>query len=79
MEKTMERNIAFAIAEDEAIEREAMQEFISETFENACVIWTAQDGREALEKVEKEAPDMHCPCLCLIRRMPVRSVISFTQ
>ena len=39
MEKTMERNIAFAIAEDEAIE--PMQEF-TETFENACVIWTAQ-------------------------------------
>ena len=75
MEKTMERNIAFAIAEDEAIEREAMQEFISETFENACVIWTAQDGREALEKVEKEAPDI----LIIDIEMPVMNGLKLCE
>ena len=75
MEKMMERNIAFAIAEDEAIEREAMQEFISETFENACVIWTAQDGREALEKVEKEAPDI----LIIDIEMPVMNGLKLCE
>ena len=54
----MEKKIAFAIAEDEAIEREAMQKFIRETFPQADVIWMAQDGREALEKIEKKEPDI---------------------
>lgn len=54
----MENWTSFAIAEDEPIERMAMEEFINGTLENCQVIWTAGNGAQALENIHSHPPDI---------------------
>lgn len=63
-----ERIITFGIVEDEAIERDAMQLFIESSFQDACVLWQAEDGQSGLEAWKANPPhiliiDIHMPIM----------------
>lgn len=67
--------ISFAIAEDEEIERIAMETFILEHIAAARVIWTCADGAEALRAVEKDPPDI----LIIDIEMPVMNGLELCE
>lgn len=75
MNNNMQYETSFAIAEDEAIERIAMEEFVNGTIDNARVVWTAKDGAEALEKVHRLPPDV----LIVDIEMPVVSGLKLCE
>ena len=50
--------VTFAIAEDEAIERESLVVFIRRNLPEAEILWTAEDGLQALQQTADKAPDV---------------------
>ena len=68
-DRTQFSGLTVGIAEDEPIESDAMRKFIEDHFPKVRVIWQEANGRDALERIKTQEPDL----MIIDINMPVMS------